>query len=553
MRHTIRFTLALIGLLPALSLAADSDKVIVKTINTHLRQGWVDNEIAASARATDGEFARRVSLDVVGHIPRYARLAEFLDSEKQDRREQLVELLLDDEDYVRNWTTFWGNLLIGRTNNQGNRRPLDRWLRRSLTRNMPYNRFVFELVAAEGTSDENGAVNFLVAHLNNGAVPATAITARLFLGMQVQCTQCHNHPFNDWKQSQFWSMNAFFSGTRRLGNRNAFRLVDLPSREVKFFEKRSGLQEATLRKFVDGTSVTINDQIQPRRQLAELITDASKPYMARTAVNRLWSHFFGFGFTRPIDDMGPHNPASHPELLDYLATQFRLAGYDTKRLIRWITASEAYNLSSRIGEKNADDDPAAGTTPLFSRMYVKQFQAEQLYDSLIIATNAHKVGRGFDAAENQRRTWLRQFVQTFGTDENDESTTFNGTIPQALVMMNGALINSALSTSKGSLLQRVVDSPKGDIRPVSRTTSPRSRRKRKTVVVSPLQAKKNRYRAIPRKIQTLFLVALQRQPTPEEMTALDRVFQEGGGRDPIAGLQDVFWAVLNSNEFITNH
>ena len=179
MRHTIRFTLALIGLLPALSLAADSDKVIVKTINTHLRQGWVDNEIAASARATDGEFARRVSLDVVGHIPRYARLAEFLDSEKQDRREQLVELLLDDEDYVRNWTTFWGNLLIGRTNNQGNRRPLDRWLRRSLTRNMPYNRFVFELVAAEGTSDENGAVNFLVAHLNNGAVPATAITSAI--------------------------------------------------------------------------------------------------------------------------------------------------------------------------------------------------------------------------------------------------------------------------------------------------------------------------------------------------------------------------------------
>ncbi|MFP6769147.1 MAG: DUF1549 and DUF1553 domain-containing protein [Planctomycetaceae bacterium] len=553
MRHTIRFALALIGLFPALSLAADSDKVIVKKINTHLRQGWVDNEIAPSTRTSDGEFARRVSLDVVGHIPRYARLTEFLDSEKQDRREQLVELLLDDEDYVRNWTTFWGNLLIGRTNNQGNRGPLDRWLRRSLSKNMPYNRFVFELVAAEGTSDENGAVNFLVAHLNNGAVPATAITARLFLGMQVQCTQCHNHPFNDWKQSQFWSMNAFFSGTRRLGNRNAFRLVDLPSREVKFFEKRSGLQEATLRKFVDGTPVTINDQIQPRRQLAELITDASKPYMARTAVNRLWSHFFGFGFTRPIDDMGPHNPASHPELLDYLATQFRLAGYDTKRLIRWITASEAYNLSSRIGEKNADDDPAAGTTPLFSRMYVKQFQAEQLYDSLIIATNAHKVGRGFDAAENQRRTWLRQFVQTFGTDENDESTTFNGTIPQALVMMNGALINSALSTSKGSLLQRVVDSPKGDIRPVLRTTSPRSRRKRKAVAVSPLQAKKNRYRAIPRKIQTLFLVALQRQPTPEEMTALDRVFQEGGGRDPIAGLQEVFWAVLNSNEFITNH
>ena len=327
---------------------------------------------------------------------------------------------------------------------------------------MPYDRFVFELVSAEGTSDENGAVNFLARHLNNGAVPATAITARIFLGLQVQCTQCHNHPFNDWKQSQFWSMNAFFSGTRRLGNRQAFRLVDQPSTEVKFFEKRSGLQEATFRKFVDGTAVTVDDRQRPRQQLAKLMTDPTKPFMARTAVNRLWGHFFGFGFTRPIDDMGPHNPASHPELLEYLATQFREAGYDTKRLIRWITSSEAYNLTSRSSEHNSEDNPAAGTAPLFSKMYVKQFQAEQLYDSLIIATAAHKTGRGFEDAEKQRQTWLRQFVQTFGTDENDESTTFNGTIPQALVMMNGGLINSAISTQKGSLLQQVVDSPHPD-------------------------------------------------------------------------------------------
>jgi len=557
-RRTNRWTLLAASLLAVAALAptlhaADSDQVVVETINKHLRQGWSDNEATASPRASDGEFARRVSLDVVGHIPRYYELVKLLDNEDTDRRQRFVEELLDDEDYVRNWTTIWGNLLIGRTNNQGGRQALDRWLRRAFARNMPYDRFVFELVSAEGTSQENPAVNFLASHLNNGAVPATAITARLFLGLQVQCTQCHNHPFNDWKQSQFWSMNAFFDGTRRLGARDAFRLVDMPSKGVKFFEKRSGLTEAAMRKFVDGTSVTIDDQAQPRVQLAKLMTDASKPYLARAIVNRTWGHFFGFGFTRPIDDMGPHNPVSHPELLEYLADQFRTAGFDQKRLIRWITSCESYNLTSRFGDKNSDDNPAAGTTPLFSRMYVKGFRAEQLYDSLIIATNAHKTGRGFEAAENQRRTWLRQFVQTFGTDENDESTTFNGTIPQALLMMNGALISNAVATANGSLLQQVVDSPSGDIHPAKAGTKKRPPRTKKAIKIRAQQQIKNRYKAIPRKIETLFLVALQRKPSKNEMAALDRVFRSGGNADTIAGLQDVFWAVLNSNEFVTNH
>lgn len=554
--HSMLPLLILLATLPTWTQptqAADSDQIVVQTINSHLRQGWTDNEVTESPRASDGEFARRVSLDVLGHIPRYTELVNLLDSDETDRRLRLVEQLLDDEDYVRNWTTIWGNLLVGRTNNRGGRAALDGWLRRAFARNMPYDQFVFELVAAEGTSQENPAVNFLASHLNNGAVPATAITSRLFLGLQVQCTQCHNHPFNDWRQSQFWSMNAFFDGTRRLGARDAFRLIDQPAKGVKFFEKRSGLQAAALRQFVDGTSVDINDQVRPRQQLAKLMTDASKPYLARAIVNRTWGHFFGFGFTRPIDDMGPHNPASHPELLDYLATQFRTAGFDQKRLIRWITACDAYNLTSRQGDNNSDDNPAAGTTPLFSRMSVKSFSAEQLYDSLIIATNAHKTGRGFEAAEAQRRTWLTQFVQTFGTDENDESTTFNGTIPQALLMMNGALINNAVATTKGSLLQQVVDSPSGDIRPAKSGSAKRPPRTRKAAQIRAQQQVKNRYKAIPRKIETLFLVALQRKPTEEEMSALARVFKEGGQGDPIAGLQDVFWAVLNSNEFVSNH
>ncbi len=540
--------------------AADSDQVVVEKINQAIRQGWADNEIKPSERSSDEEFARRVSLDIVGHTPSYETLMDFLEDESPDKRQKLVDRLLDDEGYIRNWASLWANQLVGRGNNRGGRGQLSRWLRNALYRNLPYNQFVYQLIAAEGDSRENGAVNFLASHLNQGAIPATAITSRIFMGLQVQCTQCHNHPFNDWKQDQFWSMNAFFRGTARQRGqeRGQFSLVDRPSTELVFFEKRSGLQQATMRMFVDGTKVDINDETKPRVQLAELVSDPTKPYMAQTQVNRMWAHFFGFGFTKPIDDMGPHNPPSHPGLLKYLGDEFRDAGFDVKRLIRWICASEAYNLTSRFGEGNADDAPTTGTTPLFSRMYLKLFRAEQLYDSLIVATEAHKSNRSAAAAETQRRAWLGQFINTFGTDENDESTTFNGTIPQALVMMNGQLMTSALSGGKGSFLQRVLESPDGDIREKKLTTksSRRKTTKRKPRPLTPrqkLQLAKAQAKSIPKKIETIFLVTLARKPTEAELERFDAAFQERENRDPIEGLQDVFWALLNSNEFITNH
>ena len=522
--------------------AADSDTEIVRRINQLVRQAWVDNEVQPSVRSTDGEFARRVSLDIVGRIPRYEQLLEFTASEEPQKRQAFVEQLLDDTAYVRNWTSLWGNLLIGRGNGRAD---LDRWLRRALARNMPYRDFVRELVAAEGTNRENGAVSFLARHLNNDAVPATSVTARVFLGMQVQCTQCHNHPFNDWKQSQFWGMNAFFRGTARgnAGERGQFRLVDQPSTDVVYFEKRSGLMQATVRQFVDGTRVPMNATAKPRRQLAELIVDEATPYLSRAIVNRMWGHFFGYGFTRPVDDMGPHNPPSHPELLDYLVDQFAQAGFDVKRLIRWITASEAYSLTSRFGPGNTIDNPDAGETPLFSRMYLKQFRAEQLYDSLIVATAADRAGRSAEAAESQRRAWLQQFVQTFGTDENDQRTNFNGTIPQALVLMNGSLVDSAVNGGPGGFLQRVLDAQDGDLNkknPPRRSASRRSASKSKTP-------------RMPAKIEALFLAALARKPSANELEAIDLVFQEAENRDPVEGLRNVFWAILNSNEFITNH
>ncbi len=572
--------------------AASSDEEIVAKINGFVKQGWSDSSVTPSERADDGEYARRVSLDIVGHIPAYQRLVQFLNDSSPDKRARLVDELLDDPDYAEQFSTIWGNLLIGRANNRRtNRGVLERWIKRQFEKNARYDQFVYDLISAEGNSEQNGAVGFLAAHLNENAVPATAITARLFLGLQVQCTQCHNHPFNDWKQSQFWGMNAFFRGTRRQGmgnaQRNDFDLTDNDAESIVFFEKRSGIMEAITRQFVDGTLVVGESNDSPRKQLAKLVIDPSKPYLGRAAVNRMWAHFLGSGFTRPIDDMGPHNPPSHPELVDYLAQEFQAAGYDQKRLIRWIAASDAYNLTSRFHSRhdpaplapalrgegqgvrgssartptteetagetatgNTADDPASGQTPLFSHVYVKPFTAEQLYDSLLVATEAHKAGRNFEQSEKQRDEWLGQFVRTFGTDENDEASSFNGTVPQALVMMNGELVRNALSGANGSFLRRVLEgtvSKPDDA--TDKTKSPRTSASAPQPKLTGIKPPKT----IPQKIEVLYLTALARKPSPAELSALDKAFHNSGNRDPILGLQDVFWALLNSNEFSTNH
>ena len=513
------------------TMAADgfttgSSDVIIEFINEKIRQGWEDNEISPSEVAEDGEWCRRVYLDLIGRIPSSDELAEFVKDDDSAKRTKLIDSLLDTEDYVRNWTTIWTNLLIGRETPRRTSRPgMERFLREAFAKNRRWDEVVGDLITAEGRFDENGAVNYLLSQMTmrDEAVQATAKTTRLFMGIQVQCTQCHNHPFNDWKQDQFWEFNSFFRQVRRVDHRkpNAQgRLVDDYSELLPavFFEKRSGLMQVAYPKFFDAV-VDPGDGVDRRAQFAKLMVAGDNPYIAQAMVNRMWGHFFGFGFTRPIDDMGPHNPATHPELLDRLSREFVKSGYNLKELMRWITNSEAYNLTSQFGRKTTIDYPSAGEIPILSRMYMKGMEAAQLYDSLILATNAHKSGRSsWEQAQAQRQQWLQQFVITFGTDENDEATTFNGTIPQALMMMNGPLIQSAISVEQGGYLREVLASPSSDAE----------------------------------KIQHLYLSTLGRHPSRKEAsTALKLV--RSNRANPIAGYQDLFWALLNSNEFIFVH
>ncbi len=544
-----RFSLFLFGSL-FIAIAAPAEvtgPAQVKVINDAIEQNWRDYEIYPAKEVDDAVWCRRVYLDVIGRIPSYQELSAFMAERGSDKRGKLVDMLLHDdrytEEYANHWATVWTNLLIGQSGGNDRRAMtsrggLQKYLRDTFARNKPYNKMVYELVTAEGstkpgTEGFNGAVNFLVDKVNDEkGVLATSSTSRIFLGLQVQCTQCHNHPFNQWKQQKFWEFNSFFRQTRALrrfvdGTRDIdhAELVSEdfageggdPAEALVYYELRNGLVRTALPVFTDGTEISASgyvSDVNRRRELGRLMMESE--YLDQMIVNRMWSLFLGYGFTKPIDDLGPHNPNSHPQLLEDLGKEFRKNSYDLKQLITWITLSRPYSLAAVLGTNNAIDDPSIGEMPKFSRFYLRQMTAEQLYQSMVTATNAAAAG-SYEQQEQQRRRWLSQFVTAFGTDEGDEATTFNGSIPQALMMFNGELTKKATSSSKGSFIDRIASKGSRD-----------------------------------RGVTELFLTGLARRPSRNETKIATALLNARGG-DQKEMLQDLWWAILNSNEFIMQH
>jgi hypothetical protein len=520
----------------------------VDRINQMVEQVWSDYELRPSKPASDGEWCRRLFLDVIGRIPNVKELNTFLSNKDEDKRQKLVDMLLYDDEYTeefaRNWTTVWTNLLIGRTggndrNSMISREGMQKYLRDSFAREKPYDKMVHELVTATGTTtpgdaDFNGATNFLIDKVNEEkAALATAETTKTFLGLQVQCTQCHNHPFNDWKQQKYWEMNAFFRQVRAYpGGRNArdggiARLVDedfagdnrnrLEEAEI-YYELRNGIVNVAYPVFVDGEAIDRSgyvNVVNRREKLADLMINS--PYFHRSIVNRMWAHFMGYGFTSPVDDLGPHNTPTNSELLDYLASEFKAADNDLRTLISWIALSRPYGLSSSRTRSNEKDDPLLGESPKFSHFYLRQMEAEQLYESLLVATQADQEG-SYEEQERRKNTWLRQFTTAFGTDEGQESTSFNGTIPQVLMLFNGDMIREATSTKKGSLINRLANADMNDVK----------------------------------KVEQLFLAGLSRRPNGKERDMAKAIFAARSG-NKLEALKDVWWVILNTNEFIFNH
>jgi hypothetical protein len=428
-----------------------------------------------------------------------------------------------------------------------------------------WSKVVTELLTATGKTNENAAVNFILAHLgervpnneqkNNGRfemVPVTSRTTKLFLGLQTQCTQCHDHPFwpDVWQQKHFWGVNAFFrqvdapqggiplaSGDKKMMATGQKELKDdngVNTTAIVPYERRSGTLFFTRATFLDGTKAPKEAEKSRRKLLAEFIT--SSPYFSKAAVNRMWGHFFGVSFTaNNVADFGDHNPVATPKLeegeskdwlLGKLAKDWEKYNHNPRHLVRWIGNSRAYSLSSVANPSNSTRD----AKKLFARMQLKAMSPEQLFDSLMVATQYQGVANAADK-KALREQWLEKLVINFGDDEGNEQT-FSGTVVQALLLMNGQDINKAIMDKDSGTVAHVLKQPD----------------------ITPQKA-----------LAHLYMAALNRPPTEEEynrilsaeMVRLPRA-PAAKSREQVrefwtAFYQDIFWAILNSNEFFLNH
>ncbi|RLS58183.1 MAG: DUF1553 domain-containing protein [Planctomycetota bacterium] len=521
---------------PAAVVAATvpmDDASVVSRINHLMRAKWSDAHVEPSLMAEDSEWLRRVYLDLLGHIPDSESVDRFLADGRRNKRSLLVQELMNHPDHARNLATIWSNLLVGRTTE----RPIDRaglskFLREQFRQNRPWTETVARLVSAEGDAREVGEANFLLAHLNNQAVPATAVTARIFLCRQVQCTQCHKHPDSSHggTMSEFWELNSFFQQAEVVENRKynpltgrdeivSRSLIDKPEGGPTHYEDLRGVMNVAYPRFA-GQEINPDSTIKRRQELARLITTEGQRELAAALVNRTWAHFFGQGLVNPIDDMGPHSPCAHPELMEALTEAVVASNFDLVRLQKWIVSSQAYHLSSVATAQNASDEPVDGALPLFSRMYLKPLSAEQLFDSLLVATAADRAGASYwEQAEANRQAWLADFYSALENEENADATTFGGTYAQTLMMMNGDLVQRAISNAPGTVLNEIA----------------RTNADERT------------------KIRSLSRAALGRDPRNQELVVFQSQLKhrrEMPGAEPLG---DVFWAYLNSTEFTVNH
>jgi hypothetical protein len=464
--------------------------------------------VVPAGRADDAEFLRRVYLDLTGRIPSVAQVRRFLADPAADKRARLIDQLLDQATYVQHFTNIWRAVLLPdnvAVSGNANLRPaFETWLRKQLADNAPYDQMVRDIIRPAGPrafyqAQENKAENLAAA------------TSRLFLGIKLECAQCHSHPFARWSREQFWSLAAFFSDLPQ--PRQPGKATLAPPRDGRQI-KIPGTDKVVRARFLDGTEPAWTDGMSSRVTLAAWVTGPDNPYFARAAVNRLWSYFFGTGLVEPVDDLGEQNPASHPELLDQLARQFAAHRFDLKFLIRAITNSDTYQRTSRVTNP-AQEDPRR-----FARMALRGLTPEQLYDSLAQATG-YREPTGSDQGRRgglQRRS---EFLTKFA-DPGGKSTEFRLSILQALSLMNGKLVANATDLEDSEFLVAVLDAPFMNM--------------------------------AGRRVETLYLATLSRPPRPDEAERLVKYVDEcATERSSRKALADLLWALLNSGEFILNH
>ena len=498
-----------------------------KVTNTNYIDTLVHNKLhklrlVPSGTSADNAFIRRAYLDITGTLPEIEEQEKFMADKAPDKRAKLIDQLLERKEFTEIWVMKFAELLQIRTqqNNQVSYKATllyHNWLKEKIANNVPINKIVQEILSSTGGTFKNPATNYYQIERDTMKVAENA--AQVFMGMRIQCAQCHNHPFDRWTMDDYYSFAAFFS---QIGRKNAE-----DPREVVVYNRRSGeMQHAVTKqnmapKFLGGATPEIPRGADRREVLAEWMASPQNPFFARNLSNIVWQHFFGIGIIEPVDDVRVSNPASNPELLDELSKKFTEYEYDFKRLVRDICNSQTYQRSTQANESNESD------TRNFAKANLRRLRAEVLLDVITDVTSTKNKFKGLPlgarAVEIADGNVSNYFLTTFGRASRETvcscEVKMEPSLSQALHLLNGDVTHNRIK--QGRLIPTMM---KEEGQTHNMTIENLYQR---TLCRKPSDAE-----AKP------LIAMLEKEEKPEEQTAI---------------LEDVFWALLNSKEFIFNH
>lgn len=469
--------------------------------------------------SSDDDFVRRVFIDTIGLLPTLAEYEQFQNDTRSDKRAQLVDRLLVRPEFTDLWTMKWGERLQARSivsasaSHQKATVRYTEWLHRQIESETPMNEVIHRLVAAKGTWIENPETNF---YRERDPKQLMENMAQLFLGARIQCAQCHNHPFDRWTQNDYYGMVAFFARTQKKSCEDMMDVLvyEAPSGETS----HPVTQKQVSPKFLGGAPAATADR-ERRTVLADWLTAPDNRLVARNLANIYWQHFFGVGIIDPVDDARVSNPPSNPELLDALAARLIAVDFKPRALIRDILLSRTYQHSSVENETNRAD------TRNYSHSYPRRMLAEVLWDCLTQATGYYDDGfyfgrPGTRAVQIGDGGITTTFLSTFGRSKRETPCTCEvksqPTLSQALSLINGNSITHCIERGKNLGVWKTQDKDASQV------------------------------------IRSLYITSLSRLPSDSETAAFAQTLRTHAG-GPSVALQDIFWAVLNSNEFLFNH
>ncbi len=484
-------------------------------IDQHVLEKLQALNIPPSPITDDATFIRRIYLDTTGMIPTSEQVTQFLEDSRpsDEKRVALVDDLLARPEYVDYWAYKWSDLLLanGKTLGADPAKAYYGWIRERVKMNMPWDEFVRQLVTANGSTSENGAANFYSLHQSPEEMSETVSQA--FLGLSINCARCHNHPLEKWTNDQYYGMANMFSRVRGKGSRIVFT-----DTQGELLQPSTGRPQPP--RPLDAEAVAFDDPTDRRVHLARWLTSPDNRYFSRSIANRVWANFFGVGLVEKVDDMRVTNPASNELLLDAVADYLVAEKFDLKKLVRAILTSSSYQRSSRTVEGNETDGR------FYSRYYPRRLQAEVLLDAISQVTAVPTVFKdqpaGTRALQLPDSNIESYFLSTFGRPDRvitcECERSDEPSMTQVLHLYNGKTINSKLQ-AKENRISQVLAADADD----------------------------------PQVIRRAYLEVLSRLPSTEEVERLSALIQvdDPGQRRQI--LEDLYWSLLTSREFLFNH